>query len=152
MKSISTHLAKILTTAWVGSLWAVGYISVPVLFSSLDDKQLAGLLAGKMFSLVAYVGMVSGMYLMIHRYVGHGKAAFRQTLFWTLVVMFLITLTIQCGIQPVMTDLKAQASPLDVMHSSFAGRFKMLHGVSSILYLIESLLGIYLVIKSRKLD
>jgi len=127
-------------------------MAVPVLFSSLGDKQLAGLLAGKMFSLVAYVGMVSGMYLLIHRYVAHGKAAFRQPLFWILAVMLMITLTIQCGIQPVMTDLKAQASPIDVMLSAFADRFKMLHGISSILYLIESLLGLYFVIKSRKVD
>jgi len=34
-------------------------------------------------------------------------------------------------------DLKAQALPTDVMHSAFADRFRMLHGVSSILYLVQ---------------
>jgi hypothetical protein len=62
----------------------------------------------------------------------------------------LITLAIQCGIQPVMTGLKAQALPLDVMHSAFADRFKMLHGISSMLYLIQSVLGIFLVIKLHR--
>jgi hypothetical protein len=37
-----------------------------------------------------------------------------------------------------------------VMHSALYGRFKMLHGISSIAYLIESLLGVFLVIKSRR--
>jgi hypothetical protein len=149
MKNLSHHLASVLLTAWVGGLWAIGYLAVPVLFYAQPDKQLAGMLAGQMFSLVAYLGMVCGTYLLIQRVGVSGRAAFRQSLFWIVAVMLLITLAIQCGIQPVMTDLKAQALPLDVMHSAFAERFKMLHGISSIIYLIQSLFGIYLVIKTR---
>ena len=109
MKNISQHLATLLITAWVGGLWAIGYLAVPVLFYAQPDRQLAGMLAGQMFTLI-----------------------------------------IQCGIQPVMTGLKQQALPADVMHSVFADRFKMLHGISSIAYLIESLLGAFLVIKTHR--
>jgi hypothetical protein len=150
MKDWPHHLATLLLTAWVGSLWAVGYLAVPVLFYAQPDRQLAGMLAGQMFSLVAYLGLVCGAYLLLYRYFKYGRIALRQTLFWVVSAMLLFTLVIQCGIQPVMTGLKAQALPLDVMHSAFADRFKMLHGVSSIIYLIESLLGIYLVIKARQ--
>ena len=150
MKKLSQHLATLLLTAWVGSLWAVGYLAVPVLFYAQPDRQLAGMLAGQMFTLVAYVGMVCGMYLVIHHISLSGRAVFRLTLFWVATVMLLITLEIQYGIQPVMADLKAQALPLDVMHSALADRFKMLHGVSSILYLIQSLLGIFLVIRIHR--
>jgi hypothetical protein len=66
-------------------------------------------------------------------------------------VMLLITLVLQFGIQPVMANLKLEALPLDVMHSTFADQFKILHGVSSISYLIQSLLGVFLVIKSQRL-
>jgi hypothetical protein len=150
MKNWLQHLATLLITAWVGGLWAVGYLAVPVLFYAQPDKQLAGMLAGQMFSLVAYLGMVCGIYLLIHRISVSGRESFRHALFWTVAAMLLLTLVIQCGIQPVMTDLKAQALPLDVMHSTFAGRFGMLHGISEIIYLIQSLLGIYLVIKSSR--
>jgi hypothetical protein len=150
MKDWPQHLASLLITAWAGSLWAVGYLAVPVLFYAQPDKQMAGMLAGQMFSLVAYLGMVCGAYLLLYRYFKYGRIALRQNLFWAVSAMLLFTLVIQCGIQPVMTELKAQALPLDVMHSAFADRFKMLHGVSSIIYLIESLLGIYLVIKARQ--
>jgi len=150
MKDWPQHLASLLITAWAGSLWAVGYLAVPVLFYAQPDKQMAGMLAGQMFSLVAYLGMVCGAYLLLYRYFKYGRIALRQNLFWVVSAMLLFTLVIQCGIQPVMTDLKTQALPLDVMHSAFADRFKMLHGVSSIIYLIESLLGIYLVIKTRQ--
>ena len=55
----------------------------------------------------------------------------------------------QFGIQPIMADIKAQVLPGDVMHSAFAERFRMLHGISSILYLVQSLLGAVLILKSK---
>lgn len=149
MKSIAHHLAALLTTAWVGALWATGYLAVPVLFISQPDRQLAGMLAGQMFTLVGYLGMACGIYLLIHRSIISGKASLRQPMFWIVAAMLLLTLAIQCGIQPIMTDLKAQALPLDVMHSAFADRFRMLHRVSGTIYLIQSLLGAYLVIKTH---
>lgn len=150
MKNFSQHLATLLITAWVGGLWATGYLAVPVLFNAQPDKQLAGMLAGQMFALMGYFGMVCGAYILIQRIVIFGQAALRQNLFWIVALMLLLTLTIQFGIQPVMTELKLQASPLDVMHSAFAEQFKILHGVSSIAYLIQSLLGVFLVIKTQR--
>lgn len=150
MKNLSQHLATILITAWVGSLWSVGYLAVPVLFYAQPDRQLAGLLAGQMFTLVAYVGMVCGIYLVIYHISLYGRAALRLAVFWVVVGMLLITLAIHYGIQPVMADLKLQVLPLDVMHSAFADRFKMLHGVSSILYLIQSLLGIFMAVRFQR--
>jgi hypothetical protein len=123
---------------------------VPVLFYAQPDRQLAGMLAGQMFTLVGYLGMVCGAYLLIQRISVSGRAAFRLALFWVIAAMLLTTLALQFGIQPIMTDLKLQALPADVMHSVFAGRFKMLHGISSIAYLIESLLGVFLIIKAPR--
>ena len=150
MKNLSHHFATLLATAWVGGLWAIGYLAVPVLFYAQPDRQLAGMLAGQMFALVGYLGMVCGTYLLIQRITLSGRDSVRQVLFWVVVVMLLITLAIQFGIQPVMTDLKTQTLPADVMHSAFADRFKMLHGISSMLYLIQSVLGIFLVIKLHR--
>jgi hypothetical protein len=103
-----------------------------------------------MFALVGYLGMLCGCYLLIYRYRISGRECFRQTLFWVVAVMLLITLVIQFGIQPVMADLKQQALPLEVMHSALADRFKMLHGVSSMLYLVQSLLGILMIVRSNR--
>ena len=151
MKNLSNILASLLSTAWVGGLWAVGYLAVPVLFYTQPDRQLAGMLAGQMFTLVGYLGMVCGLYLLLQRIYLSGRASFRQALFRIVAVMLLITLVLQFGIQPVMANLKLEALPLDVMHSKFAGQFRILHGVSSISYLIQSLLGVFLVIKSQRL-
>jgi hypothetical protein len=149
MQRLMDNLALILVAAWVGGLWAIGYLAAPVLFYTLADKQLAGLLAGKMFAWVAYLGMFSAFYLLVHRLARCGTPALKQGFFWAVVVMLLLTLAGQFGIQPVLAQLKAQALPSDVMQSVFADRFRTWHGVASIGYLVESLLGIALVLRAR---
>lgn len=146
----SDTVALLAVTAWVGGLWAIGYMVAPVLFKSLpDDKQMAGMLAGNLFSVIAYVGIVCALYLLALRLFRHGKASFRHSVFWVILCMLLLTLISQFGLQPMMASLKTQALPLQVMQSAFSSQFKMLHGLSSILYLAQSLLGIFLVLKIR---
>lgn len=148
MKNLPNHLALLALTLWVGGLWMIGYLAVPTLFYSQPDRQLAGMLAGKMFETLGYVGIVCGMYLLLHRWLVTGKQFARDISAWLLIVMLSITLLTQFTIQPLMADMKSQALPLEVMQSAFAERFKMWHGISSILYLIESLLGAWLVMRS----
>jgi hypothetical protein len=147
MKNIASHLATLSITAWVGSLWAIGYLAVPVLFHAQPDRHLAGMLAGEMFSAAGYLDLICGMYLLWFYASLSGRAVIRQRGFWLVVSMLLISLEINFGIQPIMAALKVQALPLDVMKSSYADNFKLLHGVSSIAYLAESLLGAFLVSK-----
>jgi hypothetical protein len=150
MNRWSDNLALIVVTVWVGALWAIGYLAAPTLFMALASKQTAGMLAGKMFTLVAYVGMVSALYLLIHRLVRYGASALRQAFFWIVLVMLLLALAGHFGIQPVIAGLKAQAMPADVMQSMFADRFRTWHGIASIAYLLQSLLGIALVLKAER--
>lgn len=148
MKNIPHLLAALATVVWVGGLWAIGYLAVPVLFHAQPDRQLAGMLAGQMFGTLGYLGMVCGTYLLVYRLATTGRTAVRQKLFWAIAAMLLITLLSQFGFQPLMAELKAQALPLEVTQSEFSGRFKMWHGISSITYLLQSLLGAALVVKS----
>jgi len=149
MKNLGNHIAWLAATAWVGSQWAIGYLAVPVLFQTLPDKMLAGMLAGKMFHLIGSVGIASALYLLAFHLGKIGKVALRQPLFWIIVVMLVITLIDLFGFQPVMNGLKAQALPADVMHSPYADKFKMLHGIASITYLVQSLLGIALILQIK---
>ncbi|HEX5363167.1 MAG TPA: DUF4149 domain-containing protein [Gallionella sp.] len=148
MKYIPRHLATLATVAWVGGLWAIGYLAVPILFHAQPDRQLAGMLAGQMFGALGYLGMVCGAYLLAYRLATTGRAALRQKLFWAIAAMLLITLLSQFCFQPLMAQLKAQALPLEVTQSEFSGRFRMWHGISSIAYLLQSLLGAALAVKS----
>ena len=145
MKNLTNHIAAIAITVWVGGLWMIGYLAVPTLFYSQPDRQLAGLLAGKMFETLGYVGIVCGLYLLLQRWMDVGKQVSRDISAWLVLVMLLITLATLFYIQPLMAALKMQALPLEVMQSPLAGRFGMWHGISSTLYLLESLLGAALI-------
>jgi len=149
MKKFADSLASLAITAWVGGLWGIGYIAVPVLFQTLADRMLAGSLAGKMFELIAYVGMGSACYLLVYQYCQSGKAAVKHPVFQVVSIMLLLTIVGQFWIQPIMTELKFQALPADISNSPFHSQFRLLHGISSILYLLQSVMGAFLIVKSR---
>ncbi len=150
MKNLGHYLACLSVTAWVGSLWAIGYLATPVLFYAQPDRQLAGLLAGELFVRVGYLGMICGGYLLGYHLAQSGRAAWRSGSFRVIAGMLMISLIIQFGFQPVMSELKASVATPDVVDSAAAAKFKILHGLSSIAYLIESLLGIYLVVTRQE--
>ena len=149
MRDLPKHLAAMSLTLWVGGTWMLGYVVVPVLFKMLPDRQLAGMVAGQLFTLLAYIGIGCALYLLIHQLQQFGRAALQHTAFRVTAAMLLFVLIGQFVLQPIMAGLKVQALPLDVMQSALAPRFKTWHAVSSILYLIQSLFGIALVIVSR---
>jgi len=149
MKSFADGLAAILLVLWVGGLWAIGGIAAPTLFAEIPDRQLAGNVAGELFKWTAWLGIVAGGYLLIHRLGRDGFQALKQAFFWIVLVMLLLVLGQHFGIQPVLQALKDQAMPQAVMESAFRSRFAAWHGVSSIVYLIESLLGLVLVWRYR---
>lgn len=147
MNQFADKLALTIITLWVGSLWAIGYIAAPCVFYHLADRQLAGSLAGEMFKLVAYLGLASSLFLLIHRIAKFGTRALKHSFFWAVFSMLLLTLAGHFGIAPVIAQLKSQALPADVMNSVFADRFQTWHGVASIAYLMQSLLGFILIFK-----
>lgn len=149
MKSLPDLLAIWAAALWVGGLWVVGYLAAPTLFYNLDDRMLAGMLAGKMFAYVAWLGLLCGSWLLVFRLVRYGAGVLRQGFFWLLLAMLLLTLAQQFGIQPIMQQIKDLAMPKDVMESLFRDRFSTWHGVSSAVYLLESLLGLALLAKQN---
>lgn len=149
MNSWSDKLSLIIITLWVGALWTTG-ASAYVLFNTLtDNNQLAGQLAGTLFKYVSFLGLFAAFYLLIHRLFNYGTSALKHSYFWAVFAMLLLVLAGHFGIQPLLAQLKADALPADVMQSVFADRFKAWHGVASVAYLMECLLGFVVVLKAR---
>jgi hypothetical protein len=146
MGRFAEALQSIAATLWVGAMWGIGYIVAPVLFSRLGDRALAGLIAGKLFSLIAWVGIGCAIYLLLFRMLRSGTGVFRQGVFWIALLMLALVCAGEFGIQPIMAALKEEALPKQVMESVLRDRFAAWHGVSSVLYIIQSLLGAALVV------
>lgn len=134
---------RVILTLWVGALWSIGYLAVPLLFQGLEDRRLAGELAGRMFTAVGYVGLVSGTILLISAAIAMPNKWLRQWRSAVLVGMLAVIAIGLFGLQPYMQELKTQGL---VPGSAEAGLFGKLHGVSSGLYLLTSVLGLILVI------
>ena len=149
MHKTADILFQILTTLWVGGLWATGFLIAPILFSALPDKALAGMLAGNFFAAIAWVGIGCGTYLILFRLFRFGGSAFKQWAFWITLFMLLLTLLGHFGIQPLLAQLKLQAAK-DVMETMMKSRFAVWHGVASILYICQSLMGAVLILKQGK--
>ena len=135
---------RILLTLWVGGMWTVGYIVAPTLFAVLDDRQLAGMIAGHLFTTMSYIGLVCGGLLLfgnIYRTGIQDKTSYILLLMLTLIAIG------QFILQPMMVELKLQGL---LEGSAAAANFGKLHGVSSILFMITSIAGLILVIKPGK--
>lgn len=141
MKSVTEAFYVIALTLWVGGLWAIGYIAAPTLFTTLSDRALAGNIAGKLFTLINYIGISCAAYLLLFKLSRFGAGALKQASFWIILLMSVLIVAGQFGITPILDSLKAQALPQHVMESVFRNRFATWHGVSSVLYLIVSVLG-----------
>lgn len=150
MRKLSEAIYLLVITLWVGGLWAIGYLVAPVLFASLADRQTAGMVAGKLFALIGWVGLGSAIYLMLYLAIRRGGGIFRGAVFWLVLLMAVLTAVSQFGIQPLMAQLKVDALPREVMESVLRDRFAAWHGFSSILYLVQSLLGVWLVVWAGK--
>jgi hypothetical protein len=137
---------QLLQTLWVGGLLAIGYLAVPILFHSLDDRRLAGELAGQMFSAMNIVGFVCGGALLLSALMIANGGWLKTRRVQVLLVMLMLVAVGAFVLQPMMQELKATGL---IAGSEAASQFGRLHGISSMLYLVNSLLGIYLVMQSR---
>ncbi|MGC3964088.1 MAG: DUF4149 domain-containing protein [Rhodocyclaceae bacterium] len=145
MTRLADYLFAILVAVWVGALWAIGFMAAPVLFQQLADRMLAGAIAGKLFTIVAWLGVGSATYALLYLMVREGVTALRSAVFWIVLVMLVLTLVGQFGVTPIMDGLKAQSMSRDIMEGMLRDRFMMWHGISSVLYLVVSVLGVALV-------
>ncbi|TXH09245.1 MAG: DUF4149 domain-containing protein [Gammaproteobacteria bacterium] len=150
MRRLTEAFYLVAITLWVGGLWIIGYLVAPVLFSSLGDRQLAGIVAGKLFALIAWVGLGATAYLVVFLFGRWGGQAFKCSVFWLVLGMAAMAAISLFGIQPLMAQLKLDALPREVMESVLRDRFAAWHGISSILYLVQSVLGLWLVVWSGR--
>jgi hypothetical protein len=150
MRRVADAFYLIAIAAWVGGMWAIGYLAAPVLFANLGDRQLAGVVAGKLFSLIGWIGLGCAAYLVVYLISRWRGQVFRRSAFWLALIMGGLVAVGQFGIKPLMAQLKADAWPRDVMESVLRDRFVAWHGISSILYLVQSVLGLWLVLASSR--
>jgi Domain of unknown function (DUF4149) len=140
-------------TLWVGSIITVGYIVTPTLFATLSDPQVAGMVAGALFriegiiSMVLSVGLIVFANLLVKRGCGRYK-----NIRWYLLAMLICAGISAFIFEPMMDSLREEAlsQGFPVMLSPLAESFSRLHTFASILYLLQSLIGLVLLWRLSK--
>ncbi|WP_114689733.1 DUF4149 domain-containing protein [Polynucleobacter necessarius] len=147
------RIFRLMSGLWVGSLISIGFLVVPVLFSSFGDRQVSGMIAASLFKSTAYIGVLISVILMVmaNHLVRLGNSQFRIAR-WLLLGMLTCTVGAAFILIPWMNSLRDQALylGLSVRESSNANLFCRLHGVSNVLFMIQSLLGLVLVWHATK--
>lgn len=141
-----SHARFLITVLWVGSLWTVGYIVAPILFATLTDRSLAGTIAGRLFQAEAWISLICAAMLLVMLL--RQKAALPNFKSCLLLIcgMLACTLIGYFGLQPFMAALRENGGWAS---EAARTRFGMLHGLSSALYLAQSVLGGLLLLRTR---
>lgn len=137
-------IERILLTLWVGGLWITGLVLAPVLFRSFE-RMLAGDIAGRQFSAVSLVGIGCGVLLLSLAVVRARGQALREWRVMAVALMLLVTLVGEFGLAARMRDLKELAAHHPSADLLWA-EFRRLHAVAGALYVLNSALGLVLVV------
>ena len=135
------RLCALLTSLWLGMQVMAGYIAAPILFERLG-KQEAGNIAGVLFSINNYFGLLAWIvaWLVVRSNQNrslnnNGKVAPKF-----IILLLLLTASNQFLISPVIAAHKTGTA--NWLLSLLGGSFGMWHGISSIIYLVCSILGL----------
>lgn len=138
--SLFPAVERILLTLWVGALWVTGFMVAPLLFAELDDRALAGSVAGSLFTVTSYLGLLCGASLLLINGLTLRTANWRAVV---MVVMLLLVVIGQFVITPMVADLRLQGL-------TDSARFGQLHGIVSVLFIMTSVLGLVLVAAGQR--
>ncbi len=155
-------LRRVVVTIWAGSLWTVGYLVAPVLFATLPERSLAGTIAGNMFRVETWLSIVCGVILLglqvwPIRDAGRAEAdgtltewlRTRKLLVGVVLAMLACTLIGYFVLQPAIAAIRDATGPGGLQDAAMRERFGLFHGLSSGLYLLQSLLALLLVWKAK---
>ena len=147
---MSLARVRVLVAAlWAGSLWTIGYIVAPTLFLSLHDNVLAGTIVGFLLRSEAWVSVACALVLYATLRRGQLPPPQRKSCLLIIVAMLACAMVIYLGLQPVMAQLKESAGAAGLAGTPQGKTFGMLHGLSQLFYLAESLLAGWLLVKLR---
>ncbi|WP_434968546.1 DUF4149 domain-containing protein [Neisseria musculi] len=142
-------LSGVLAGVWLGLQLGVGYLAAPVLFQHLERMQ-AGALAGILFTATSYIGLF--VWLLVYftgRLEQKRNDTRRHTGKWILLLLALLAVN-QFLIAPVIEAHKTGTANWLLM--LLGGSFGRWHGVSTIIYMVCSVLGLGLVLRLVKME
>ncbi|HEY3852595.1 MAG TPA: DUF4149 domain-containing protein [Steroidobacteraceae bacterium] len=131
---MARNLFRVLLVLWAGSLWSLAAWVAPTLFYAQGDRHLAGVLAARLFSIEAYLGVAAAAMALV--------LAGRTRMGGVYAAAALLAVN-----EWVLKRFMESAR----VHGAAAGlSFGAWHGVSAVLYIVACL-GLLLVVWKENL-
>ncbi len=134
---------------WAGALWALGYIAAPAVFAVVPSSVAGDVVAGLLHRL-GWVSVGCALLMFVLVWVsGDLEPGRRRSLNLLVLAMLACALVMWAGLQPAMAQMRALAGPGGVRASPYWTQFAVMHGVSQLFHVAESILAAVLVLRSR---
>lgn len=148
---LSIHqFSNIAMTFWVGGTLTIGSIIVPLLFRNLDEIT-AATIAGQIFNINAYIGMVALFFALLEVCIDYKFLVFHLRRFWYVVLMEIILFINYFAVFPIIVTLRTKLADMTNHVFQKSSEFSLWHSVSSILFLLSCILGVlYLLERKQK--
>lgn len=147
------RLFSVISGLWVGAFIAIGFLAVPTLFATIGDRQVAAMIAASLFKVTALIGIgVACLLILVANHFVRLRIEFYRLIRLILLLMLACALVAAFILIPWMNAIRDQALQLglSVQDTSSASLFRSLHSVSSMIFLIQTILGLILVWQSTK--
>jgi len=132
----------VVLSLWAGSLWTVGYLAAPTLFAVLDDRRLAGEIAGRMFYAETWLSLICAALILLPEFIGNLRRAIFRLDNILVIVCVVLLVGAEWGVRPLM-----DASRL--ADGGTGPDFAMWHGVAAGMYLCASIVALVLLWRSN---
>lgn len=145
------RLTALLISLWLGMQIGFGYVAAPILFNVLDNVS-AGKVAGMLFHVSNGLGLLAWIFAFFSckpNHYGWGNTGGGHTRKW-IVLLIILLATNEFLFAPVIAALKTNQTHLLV--TWLGGSFGKWHGISSVLHLVEGVLGLGLCIKLLRIE
>lgn len=114
-----------LAALWWGSLTALGFVIVPMLFTHLPSPAAAGQMAAKLFTAQAWLSIACAMFLLL---IYNQKEVENQDIRAQAAIKFVVTglllvVLVEFGLSPRIVSARVDG-----------GNLKLLHGLGSAMY------------------
>ncbi len=138
----------------VGAQCAVGYLVAPTLFAVVPERALAGTIAGAIFARLGWTALAGyAVLVLLQHWLHRARPAAPRWPRVALPAMLVLTAIGHLWLRPWIAEVRAQvqtAGGFELAPAELRARFGMLHGVSSLVFLAVTLIGVVLLLQLRE--
>jgi Domain of unknown function (DUF4149) len=130
------RLELLVAILWAGSLWTICGLVAPMLFRLIDDRAVAGRIAGAFFRIEAWIGVGAALMIFGLRALGRSRADRPLAVAVALGAALPVASTLLLG--PLMEIASTQGD---------AARFGLLHGAAALAFGMASIAVLIVVLR-----